>query len=120
MFPGVSRWCRATSGVPFGKRCSQQDLAVTGCLLISRGAGGVGLEHRMKQGTWEHVHIRFRSLAVMAGGDRVGGKDDNRPSKNEVFSESKPGKPATGRADLWETADGLPLSLHRLLCYLCK
>lgn len=31
----------------------------------------------MKQGMWEHIQLRFRSLAVMAGWEQIGGKDGN-------------------------------------------
>lgn len=32
------------------------------------------MEHRRKQGTWQRVQFRFRSLAVMAGWGQMGEK----------------------------------------------
>lgn len=55
----------------------------------------------------------------MAEREQIGGENGNRLGESEVLLESKPGNPATGHGDLWETVNGFPLSLYRQLCYLC-
>ena len=43
------------------------DCAVIVRVWCSANAGGVRPEHRRKQGTWEHVQLKFKNFSVTAG-----------------------------------------------------